>query len=45
MEGNLLNPLEIKENWKVKTAEDDIELSSFVLFRGVQQVSLYLKER
>jgi hypothetical protein len=31
MEGNLLNPLEIKENWKVKMAEDDI---AFLLNRG-----------
>jgi hypothetical protein len=40
--GELVEPHEIKQNWKVMMAEDDI---AFLLNRGVQQVSLYLKER
>jgi hypothetical protein len=49
--GKLVEPHEIKQNWKVKMAEDDIAFllnrgkPSFLLFRGVQQVPLYLKER
>jgi hypothetical protein len=40
--GKLVEPHEIKENWKVKMAEDDI---AFLLNRGKLVVPHHLKER